>query len=230
MKPRKKKKQTQKAFTNKDMVEELEFSSKSESSEDGLAKKVLNLPSSSGTTILVGGDEADDEVSKLPLGKSWNPIEISPPKLPLSRLLRGPRDPISRDSKTLVSSPVGETTGASSKEKESAEGTAVVQGYDGEGMDADHVDVEGKLLGSGAELKEVVTLNEGSNCQLKEKVNSDVGEEMEVGEAIVGEGKGYNDGITMEEKGNGVGTTAEEKHNGEGLVVEINGFEQGDVW
>jgi len=50
-KPRKKKKIVHKVFTENDMDEEFEFTLETESSEDGLARKVLNLPSSSGTSI-----------------------------------------------------------------------------------------------------------------------------------------------------------------------------------
>lgn len=198
----KKKKIVKKVLNDSDMDEERDFSSETESSDDGLARKVLNLPSSSGTTI------STEDLLKSPLGGSFGTILVSPLKTQLSRLVRGPRDDETPEGKPDQANPLGEIRGVSEEENEAVHEDV------GKGMDADHaIGSDGEPVGSRAKIKGLVPEENmasnprGSNFEPDEQVTADVGLQMGVTTVLLGEGK----------------------CNVEGDVRDTIGFNEGDV-
>ena len=151
VKRRKKTKKARKVLTKNDMDDEPEFSSGTESSEDGLTRKVLNLPSSSSTTI-----STED--------------------------VRG------------VEKNVGD----------------------------DEVMKSQKL----APMVAAVPMDEGFNCELEVSVSVDVGEDMESGELIVGEGKGNDEGHVRDGIGLDQENVLEDKTSDEGDVGHVKNSEE----
>ena len=209
------------------MVGEAEFSSETESSEDGLARKVLNLPSSSGTTISsdpetintlghvreMNTDGGGGEILKSALGNSEDPIWSNPSK-PLSpRLVRRPRDDEALQGKTQVASALGEGRGPSQNKKEAIEegvgdGEGLGGGDAGEGMGADDSTADGRQeAGSVASISEdmpkaiTAPLDKSSNRVLEKNVPAIIGDEMGVASIIAGEGNASGEGNIDEGRG-----------------------------
>lgn len=246
---------TEKDLSKKHSSEEPDFSSETESSEDGLLLKVMNLPSSSGSSIStsedeersieregggmqVGGDDGDDEGIRLPLFKSWDPNLISPQKPLSKRPVQNRRDGVTSEGEAEVMSPPGVIKGATGKGKEAVEGdigegVGGLTGGVGEEVDEEEGDAcEEQLVGSGEEVKEVtpkaaiVPTNVRKNrTKRKHGKCAEVADEM----GGVGVGKDEGEGAVGEGKGDaGEGKDEGGELAGEGKGESLGGGRSGE--